>query len=284
MSVRLFQQNIALLELTEIVEEGQNLHINTAQTAVVTGETAKVGHGLHGLGRRDARLQLEGKVVEMFAGLGVANFVEDGRDGVVRFGRVVESREGRMLDDGTGINDEGMVLLRLLVGGIAAGVGGAYFGGRRGGRSSWFLLAWSGRSWSRGGLGRRRTRPTASEAAHALFGCCVYFFFGLGAGRLILQVYSSRDFLLGFAFQWRQNRLSVNLIRHQSSKSTRPVVGHVIQTVPRSRQKARVRKTTQEHAQSSNARSAWTSDHFFLVVWPEHHLQLLIVAAQPHAK
>ena len=99
--MRLFQQNIALLELTEIVEEGQNLHINTAQTAVVTGETAKVGHGLHGLGRRDARLQFEGEVVEMLSGLGIANLVEDGRDGVVRAGRVVEGGEGRMLDDGT---------------------------------------------------------------------------------------------------------------------------------------------------------------------------------------
>lgn len=69
----------------------------------------------------------------MFSGLGVANLVEDGRDGVVRFGRVVEGRKGRMLDDGTGIDDEGMVLLRLLVG-IAASVGGTYFGGRRGGR------------------------------------------------------------------------------------------------------------------------------------------------------
>ena len=190
LSVRLFQQNIALLELTEIVEEGQNLHINTAQTAVVTGETAKVGHGLHGLGRRDARLQFERKVVEMFSGLGIADLVEDGRDGVVRFGRVVEGRKGRMLDDGTGIDDEGMVLLRLLVGsGIAVGVGGAYFGGRRGGRSSWFLLAWrSRRSWCRGGLGRRRTRPTASEATHV----CSVAAFTASFGAIILFLLASR--------------------------------------------------------------------------------------------
>ena len=144
------------IKRTKIIEQGQNLHVDTAQAAVVAGQPAEVGHGLHGLGRRDARLQLEGEVVEMLAGLGIPNFVEDGRDGVVRFGRVVEGGEGGVLDDGAGIDDEGMVPRRLLLLVHCRGGGGD----RR--RRRWFLFAGS----ILGGLGRRRTRPAASESAH----------------------------------------------------------------------------------------------------------------------
>ena len=44
------------IKRTKIIEQGQNLHVDTAQAAVVAGQPAEVGHGLHGLGRRDARL------------------------------------------------------------------------------------------------------------------------------------------------------------------------------------------------------------------------------------
>ena len=144
------------IKRTKIIEQGQNLHVDTAQAAVVAGQPAEVGHGLHGLGRRDARLQLEGEVVEVLAGLGIADLVEDGRDGVVRFGRVVEGGEGGVLDDGAGIDDEGMVPRRLLLLVHCRGGGGD----RR--RRRWFLFAGS----ILGGLGRRRTRPAASESAH----------------------------------------------------------------------------------------------------------------------
>ena len=144
---------------TKIIEQGQDLHVDTAQAAVVTGEPAEVGHGLHGLGRRDARLELEGEVVEVLAGLGIPNFVEDGRDGVVRFGRVVQGGERGVLDDGAGINDEGMVPRRRRLLLVRRGGGS---GDRRRRSGGWFLFA----RCSCGGLGRRRTRPAAPESTH----------------------------------------------------------------------------------------------------------------------
>ena len=187
------------IKRTKIIEQGQNLHVDTAQAAVVAGQPAEVGHSLHGLGRRDARLQLEGEVVEMLAGLGIPNFVEDGRDGVVRLGRVVEGGEGGVFDDGAGIDDEGMVPRRLLLLVHCRGGGGDRRRRRRSG--GWFLFARC--SW--GGLGRRRARPAASESTHrsdlAIVGCASAEPLGVGGGHSdcfasCFRAFASFDFLV----------------------------------------------------------------------------------------
>ncbi len=56
------------------------------------------------------------ELLEVGSGSGVADFGEDGGDGVEVTGGCVEVGEGGLFDDGPGVDDEGVVLFGLVVG------------------------------------------------------------------------------------------------------------------------------------------------------------------------